>query len=559
MSPSAVVSDSATNHNTSNNIYTQSNATLAPSESKSNPNFLPVLIHVADAGNDRDPSPNQTALMRKVKGLLEVSKHLDHSPESVTPQCKAVVSPIRRIPTEIWAMIFVECLCYEDRCFIEAERDEAPLNVAGVCQRWRGIALSTPSLWSSIAITRTPALDNSYPRRELVSLWLSRSAPCSISFSFTIDMVRRESNLSALQDLWAGNKQNSPDQEALVGELLCCMSRWKSVQFALPFLNGYDIQTGAPLLERVKVIKGVVQSWSSFDPFIHRIWEDAPRLRIFSLRDDSDWSSRYEKDLLPVPIRLTELEIDYDWPFILCWLVLRESPELTKCNFGRFCGIDESGSHLPPVFLPKLHSLTVTSTIHSFDHGETLKLTKVLSLITAPNLKKFEMQWDNGYVHEPFMTFIARSACALTELLILSVPIPKREMKEVLEAISGSLKVLKVEVGSTGTPFGKDLLRSLTWRGPNEVFLCPNLERILLGRSAIGKRDSFFIRMVESRWHVDNGRVRLKEVEIQTSEERGPPPGFDQLESYRGEGLKLQVDYDWDVEIKSDTEGEDSD
>lgn len=507
-----------------------------------------------------DPSPNQTALMRKFEGLLEMSKNLYHSPESVTSQCKAVVSPIWRIPIEIWAMIFVECLCHGDRCFIKAERDEAPLNVAGVCQRWRAIALSTPSLWSSIAITRNVALDNSYPRRELVSLWLARSAPCSISFSFDIYLVRTESNSLLCEDLEDGKIQNSPDQEALVGELLRCMSRWKSVQFDLPFLNGYDIETGAPLLESVTVIKRVAQSWASFDPFIHRIWEDAPRLRIFSLIDDAEWSNRFEKKLLPVPFRLTELEIDYDWPLTLCWLIFRESPELTRCHFGRFCGLDDSvAANVPPVFHPKLQSLSVSSTFGSSDEGETMKLTNVLNLITAPNLKKFEMGWDNGYLHEPLMSFIARSACALTELLIISVPIPKREMKEVLEAISGSVKVLKVEGGTTGIPpFGKDLLRSLTWRGPNEKFLCPNLERIVFGRCAIGKRDSLFIRMVESRWHVNNGRVRLKEVGVQTSRERGPPPGFDQLEAYRREGLKVQVDYDWWADIESDTEGEDT-
>lgn len=522
---------------TSNYSYIQSiNATPASSQSKSDPNFLSILTDVADAGNDMDPSPSQTALMRKVEGLLEVNKNLDHS--TMIPYYKAVVSPIRCIPTEIWAMIFVECLRYENRLYIEVVRDEAPLNVAGVCKRWRAIALSTPFLWSSIWITRSPSLDSSYPRRELVSLWLARSAPCPISFSFTIDM---QGDLPAVQDLYAGNKQNSPDQEALVGELLSCMSRWKSVQFALPFLNGYDIEAGAPLLERVKVIKDVVQSWSTFDPFIHRIWEDAPRLRIFSLCDDTD-----------------ELDIDFDYPLILCWLVFHESPELTTCNLGRFCGIEDSCATLPPVFLPQLHSLTVTSTIQLFDEGETLKLTKVLSLITAPNLKTFGMYWDNGYLHEPLMSFLARSACALTELFIFTVPIPKREMKEVLEAISGSIKVLKVDVGMTGTPFGKDLLRSLTWRGPDEKFLCPNLERILFGRSVIGKRNSLFIRMVESRWHVDNGRVRLDEVEIYSSRKLGPPPGFDQLEVYQREGLKLHVDYDWDTEIKSDMEGGDT-
>lgn len=54
-------------------------------------------------------------------------------------QLKAILSPIRLLPTEILVEIFK--LCRRD------EQDAMfPLDISHVGQRWRGIALSTPSL-----------------------------------------------------------------------------------------------------------------------------------------------------------------------------------------------------------------------------------------------------------------------------------------------------------------------------------------------------------------------------------------------------------------------------
>ena len=97
----------------SNDSHTQSaNATRAPDETEPNinPDLLPILNYVAEiinAGNDMDPSPDQAALMQKIVGLLEGNKSLSHAPGSLLMRCKAVLSPIRRIPTEIWSMIFL--------------------------------------------------------------------------------------------------------------------------------------------------------------------------------------------------------------------------------------------------------------------------------------------------------------------------------------------------------------------------------------------------------------------------------------------------------------------
>lgn len=53
------------------------------------------------------------------------------------------------------------------------------------------------------------------------------------------------------------------------------------------------------------------------------------------------------------------------------------------------------------------------------------------------------MQWDNAYEHEPLVSFVARSACALTELFINNIPISQRELEEVLNLMSGSINFLE--------------------------------------------------------------------------------------------------------------------
>lgn len=307
---------------TMSNDTQSANATCATNETEPNinPDLLPILNYVAEilnAGNDIDPSPNQAALMQKIVGLLEAKKTLSHAPGSLIMRCKAVLSPIRRVPTEIWSMIFLMVLIadedevHED-FFVEARKDEAPLNVAGVCQRWRAIALSTPALWRSLEITRTADLRSSYPHPELAILWVARSAPHPISFS----LDTKADGLFTWRDLedFHEPKRNFPLVQLLVVELLMCMPRWKTVRLDLPFLNGHDFpipETGTPLLESLKVTRRANQSWTRIDQFIHRIWANAPRLRRFNMNDETE-CGRGDKTLMPLPSGLTELRLEYD-------------------------------------------------------------------------------------------------------------------------------------------------------------------------------------------------------------------------------------------------------
>ncbi|KAF7984977.1 hypothetical protein HWV62_9936 [Athelia sp. TMB] len=114
----------------------------------------------------------QTRLLQKRDALQVYSDEL-----------KALTSPIRTIPPEI----LIEISYYLKGDY----RDEAPARArAGsllpthVCQQWRQIALSTPSLWNNIYINGS-SVSRSIPSSEVkcIKTWLARSknSPLSIN------------------------------------------------------------------------------------------------------------------------------------------------------------------------------------------------------------------------------------------------------------------------------------------------------------------------------------------------------------------------------------------
>ncbi|KAF7309302.1 F-box domain-containing protein [Mycena indigotica] len=85
------------------------------------------------------------------------------------------------LPYELTAKIFIACLPRDRR--IQPKPGNAPLLLAQVCRKWREATLCTPELWRAISF---------YLGREkgglgiggavaTLDLWLSRSAPCSVS------------------------------------------------------------------------------------------------------------------------------------------------------------------------------------------------------------------------------------------------------------------------------------------------------------------------------------------------------------------------------------------
>ncbi|KAJ7634628.1 hypothetical protein FB45DRAFT_909389 [Roridomyces roridus] len=148
---------------------------------------------------------------------------------------QALLSPIRRIPTDIMREIFLACLPTHRNCVMDA--GEAPLLLGRVCSAWRTLSLQTPPLWASLHIVdpgqhwseeqsewgvSQVALD--HPRAALVAeaarRWLQRSGRCPISVSWH------------LQDATAARPWCS-NSRSVAGIILPLASRWQHIEFTI--------------------------------------------------------------------------------------------------------------------------------------------------------------------------------------------------------------------------------------------------------------------------------------------------------------------------------------
>ncbi|KAJ6595071.1 hypothetical protein DFH09DRAFT_887300, partial [Mycena vulgaris] len=75
---------------------------------------------------------------------------------------KGVLSPIRRIPPEILAEIFLNCRqnSRASEFYSITDPSEAPLLLGRVCSSWRVIAHGTPRLWDALYF------HTNYPRTD---------------------------------------------------------------------------------------------------------------------------------------------------------------------------------------------------------------------------------------------------------------------------------------------------------------------------------------------------------------------------------------------------------
>ncbi|KAH9484772.1 hypothetical protein JR316_0001674 [Psilocybe cubensis] len=86
-------------------------------------------------------------LEMQLKGLRDKRRKVDK-----TISCyNNVMSPIRRIPADIFREIFFHCV--DNDCDHDLSTTRAPMLLTHVCSFWRSIALSSPLLWARMHIT----------------------------------------------------------------------------------------------------------------------------------------------------------------------------------------------------------------------------------------------------------------------------------------------------------------------------------------------------------------------------------------------------------------------
>ncbi|KAH8804113.1 hypothetical protein DL96DRAFT_1631988 [Flagelloscypha sp. PMI_526] len=102
---------------------------------------------------------------------------------------KPLLSSYRRLPPEIWSMIFKEAALADartdaGRIFLNPDKTMAPFSISHVCAEWRKLCLQSPTLWTSLRLR----IETQFPasKRKLLDAFMARgrNGPLDISLVF---------------------------------------------------------------------------------------------------------------------------------------------------------------------------------------------------------------------------------------------------------------------------------------------------------------------------------------------------------------------------------------
>jgi len=301
----------------------------------------------------------------------------------------ALVAPIRRLPPEVLSEIF---LCYNDENNVLYIRlNKVPLLVGGVCSRWRTIALSTPRLWNSFALTIRPKHLKS--DAMLAETWLARAGRCPLT-------IRLASQ---------GTYRNP--MKLLMKEFLRHCEWWYDIHISVPLPVLESLTPAKNRLLRLQRLSLDVQLFEFLG-----IFQCAPRLRWLKL------DSSLEPSLINAPWNQIEYfdmgmrEIDHTLE------LLRATPNLKECVI-KLISSEPRRSHFS-VELLHLRSMTISGNPTYF--FDTLLLPKLQEI----SIDFCRTRWT---ATSQFTSLLSR--CSLAKLsLDLSNPLSDNDMIQILQA-----------------------------------------------------------------------------------------------------------------------------
>ncbi|KAJ6519231.1 hypothetical protein C8R45DRAFT_1204439 [Mycena sanguinolenta] len=416
----------------------------------------------------------------------------------LSEQHRSLISPIRRVPSEIMAEIFLHLTTIETSPASDTsscanffgKNDEvrpvlhrAPLIFGEVSRQWRNIALSTPVLWNSIFIACTSEKLRNYI--SLCDMWLKRSG--SLPLSIRIHLAPSQ----------AVSQHLSKDCQDLLRTILPHAQRWRLLDFVNVPDYSYHILHGClpkslPVLETLSVGHTLPANASCL------FWAElrnAPKLRFLRHHDFGD-----TEELTFPWSQLTHIDLgncsEYD-----CMRILGAAPSAVDCRFS----VERPSSlQHPPITHSTLQTLRISQS-HADLH----------LCLTCPRLSTLAVSSEcSRFSFHDLPSFIARSGANIESFTLEGSTLNATQFMACLAYMPKIRHLTIAEFGEA--QFTDYVWESLTWR-PNFTPLIPDLESLQF----LGGREfnhEAVVRMLESRVqmpHSPAGFVpKLKTVDL---------------------------------------------
>ncbi|KAJ7021441.1 hypothetical protein C8F04DRAFT_1241335 [Mycena alexandri] len=429
--------------------------------------------------------------------LAQLSQRRDETVEHLRVH-RAILSPIRRVPTEL--------------CAEQSEIWNAPMAAWFICRSWRHYALSYPLLWSSVTVSCYPSWYESETQRLLSKLQTQ---------------LFRAANASLDIHCWYGG--NDPDSH-LLGLVLPSSNRWRNVSF--------HVNSGKCRLDWLLPTSGKLDRLETLEvenfgaTTFPDVFTTAPNLRrvILTLMPNTNRGAPIYLESIPIPWGpITQYRGEL--PGARQLEILQAAPNLLNCALE----IAEGSNFIPPtdttVTLPHLRRLCLDAAAFHLN-------------VVAPELE--ELCSVLGVCMVPLITpLIQRASCTLTRLVLWQCRL-HTELTDVLRALP-TLSYLLLENRHHREEDGVAFFATMTISGTDSD-VCPHIVSMVYGYEHWDKYASkdAFISMAKSRFRTQHAlRSRLSRLRVFKSAsylEHHEPPKLDmkdQIQMLQDEGLDV--------------------
>ncbi|KAJ7443401.1 hypothetical protein B0H11DRAFT_2344997 [Mycena galericulata] len=402
--------------------------------------------------------------------------------------CRSVLSPIRRLPTELLALIFGMC-CPIDKYRLSSQitvvqeldriANKHLLQLSQVSSIWHGVVMGTPQLWSIITVD--------------TRLWPILPVPSKTLLSLLASSLKRSGNHPLRVHISSLN--GTPDAGAVLELLSQHARRWREARF---WIGSDSIQylTAAkgnlPTLETL-TING--NKLSAMDVF-----EAAPRLKTVTFQGRLT-------DIVP-KLPWGQLQTFTYWAGSTCMNPSAGLALMHRLATGTTFRYEVDLGRISPEFHWPSVSSVVETLVLKLDFRDSSpaslnSLGGILASLTLPSLRTFWVrQRLVGWNQAGFISLASRSSfhSHLTRLFI-SVPITEDDLLECLSVLP-VLRELRIQDSVSSDPehpalITDTLLRGLT-RNADQSPLVPSLAAISFA-SVLRFTDSVYLDLITSR------------------------------------------------------------
>ncbi|KAK7472440.1 hypothetical protein VKT23_000555 [Stygiomarasmius scandens] len=337
----------------------------------------------------------------------DVQRNLDH--------CRAVVSPVRRVPVEILTEIFSLCTYEDNYLRVDLDKIHAPaLVLSQTCSTWRRVATSLPKLWSRLSLNLACDREGI---SDLVQLHLHHSA----RFPLEIDTFAHLGRFTE-DDFWGHYAANLRRNGWSVFRLLLkAYKQWSGVRFdfhRLIYEDGRFYRYANDLSNwdsgHFANLHSLSFSWAGDHPdptnplFRMLVMRPSPMLHSLCLREYYPSTMVLLSSLRPQKITL--MGICYNSDLNHVFDIFGESLEDVVLNAQGF-----EQDTLLMTENNQLQSLEISIASDAAPYSASI----ALSCLTLPSLTTLDLSvcdCEQYHLEEPLGKFIKRSSCSLQDL-----------------------------------------------------------------------------------------------------------------------------------------------